>query len=464
MNIQLSSGWNLIAGSGMVLFGWFYPHFLETSSLVPYVYAAPTGLIPCPTLSMLTGLILMLRGLGSRTFSFVFAALGLFYGMFGVVRLGVWLDLVLLIGSLVLVWGVLKEKWGASDISSAPEQLWDRTVSVGLPAKNAVTGGSSSASIGTRLLVLAGLLTLILACFFLFVRPWYLRWGAADEELNRMLPGDEIVPHAAGGETRAITINAPVEQVWPWLAQLGQDRGGFYSFEVLENLVGCEMPAANRILPDKQSWKVGDRLWMYPPDKADGVGFATLRAYIPGHAMGFGTRFMGTSPSRPDDGSWSFVLEPLDDGTTRFLVRGRGAPGRSLLGVAFDRSIFEPVHFVMERRMMLDLKQLAEGGARDHTGNTAQVVLWTLTFVFFVAAIVQVVRRAAWGRPLAALFASAIVFQILTLGQPSVVLGIVLVAAVGALLWWPRSPAEHVVAGIAGGAHHGGIEGLRPSI
>lgn len=110
-----------------------------------------------------------------------------------------------------------------------------------------------------------------------------------------------------------------------------------------------------------------------------------------------------------------------------------------MLGVAFDRSIFEPVHFVMERRMMIGVKQLAQGGDRDRVVNHIHVVLWTITFGLFVAAAVMVLRRRQWMRPLAGFVAAAAVFQILTLGQPPVGIGIVLVAAVAAMLWWPRA-------------------------
>jgi hypothetical protein len=282
--------------------------------------------------------------------------------------------------------------------------------------------------------------------FFLFVRPWYVHWGATDAEAQRALPGDEIVPNAAGQETRAITIDASVERVWPWVAQLGQDRGGFYSFDLLENLVGCEMPDGDYLRPGKQTWQVGDKLWMYPPEKLNGAGSASLGAYVPGRALGFGTRAPGTSLSEPEDGSWSFVLEPLGDSATRLLIRGRGAPGRSLLGVAFDRSIFEPKHFVMERRTMIGIKQLAEGRSRDRVMNDIHVALWAVTFGLLVAAVAMVLRRVEdWRRPLAGFVIAAVVFQILTLGQPPIAIGIVLVTVVGAVLWSPvraRSPGQ----------------------
>ena len=278
--------------------------------------------------------------------------------------------------------------------------------------------------------------------FATVIRPWYLQWGTTVAERTAPLPGDEIVPGAAVQETRAITIDAPVDAVWPWVAQTGQDRGGFYSYDLLENLVGCEMPTVDSLRPDKQQWVVGDKLWMYPSTKAGGVGYAVLRVYIPGRALGFGTYFAGTKPQGPEDGSWSFVLQPLSDSTTRLLVRGRGAPGRSLLGVAFDRSIFEPMHFVMEKRMMYGIEDLAEGRARHRYVNHAQVVLWAITFAMFVAGLVSVFVGPVWRRKLAGTVTAAVVFQILTLGQPPIDVAILLMLITGAVLWWPVAPGS----------------------
>src|SRR3989442_7189202 len=110
-----------------------------------------------------------------------------------------------------------------------------------------------------RALVLLGVSIAIIVAFFIAVRPWYLRWGATDDEMRRPLPGDEIIASAVAQQTRAITIDAPVAHIWPWMAQLGQDRGGFYSFDLLENVVGCEMPTEDRLRPEKQSCRIGPK-------------------------------------------------------------------------------------------------------------------------------------------------------------------------------------------------------------
>lgn len=298
-----------------------------------------------------------------------------------------------------------------------------------------------------RLLALLGCFGALMAGFFITVRPWYQQWGATGDESVRPLPGDEIVVTGPGTpqETRAITIHAPIARVWPWVAQLGLDRGGFYSFDILENIVGCEMPTEDYLRPAKQTWKLGDKLWMYPQDKAGGVGFATLRVYEPGRVLAFGTRSGLASTASPEDGSWSFVLVPLDDSTTRFLVRGRGPASLSLLGVAFNRSVFEPVHFVMERRTMIGIKQLAEGSSRSRLLNHAQVALWAVTFGLFVAAIVLVFRREHWTVPLAGFIAAGLVFELLTLRQPPVGVGVALVCALGILITWPGRVAPHQI-------------------
>src|SRR5512136_2918459 len=95
-------------------------------------------------------------------------------------------------------------------------------------------------------------------------RRWRLRWGATEAEVQMTLPGDELVPQPKWSYTQAITIHATAEQVWPWLAQMGQGRGGFYSYEGLENLAGCDIHNADRILPEFQAVKIGDGIKLAP--------------------------------------------------------------------------------------------------------------------------------------------------------------------------------------------------------
>jgi ketosteroid isomerase-like protein len=264
--------------------------------------------------------------------------------------------------------------------------------------------------------------------FFAFVQPWYARWGATDEEVIARLPGDDIVQGAVSEQTRAITIHAPVERVWPWLAQLGQNRGGFYSYDALENLVGSDMPTDDVLRADKQAWAIGDRLWMYPPEAAEGIGFAVLRDYVPDRALAFGTHVPGAAAI--DTGSWAFVLRPLDKDTTRLLVRSRvqTTATATWLEQTFDRAVFSPMHFAMERRMMIGLKELAETGTRSRLSNHVQVGLWTVTLALLAIAVVLVFVRQFWGRALGVACATAALFAYLTLRQPPLFFGVLLVS------------------------------------
>ena len=187
-----------------------------------------------------------------------------------------------------------------------------------------------------------------LAAYVLLIRPWHLKWGATEEELKMPLPGDELVKHPKLNATHAITINAPVAEVWPWLVQVGQKRGGFYSYTWLENLVGCEMSNADQIVPEWQDLKVGDEVWLHP--KAPPLKVLAMEL---GRAIVL-------------ENSWTFVLHPIDDHTTRLIIRGRGDFNpdlkNALLNFILWRGVFEPAHFIMERKMMLGIKERAEAG------------------------------------------------------------------------------------------------------
>jgi hypothetical protein len=111
--VWVAPWWAATAGALLFAFGWIYPHFLNTSSFLPYLYSAPTGLIPCPTLSTVIGIGLILGGLGSRAWSLVLGLTGIFYGIFGGARLGVWIDWILVLGALTIVFFVLVERRGS---------------------------------------------------------------------------------------------------------------------------------------------------------------------------------------------------------------------------------------------------------------------------------------------------------------------------------------------------------------
>ncbi|MDP9983825.1 hypothetical protein J2W14_003248 [Pseudarthrobacter oxydans] len=196
--------------------------------------------------------------------------------------------------------------------------------------------------------VIAGLV----ASGYLF-RRFQLRWGATPAEADGGLPGDDFMSVAGLQSTRAITIEAPPDAVWPWLAQMGQGRGGLYSYDFLENLAGLDIHSADRIHPEWQDIKAGDRFHLAPAASADlEVGLVE-----PGNA--FVLRVPPGSPPGPFDFSWAFVLKPRPDGATRLLVRERYAYRQW-----WARCLVEAVEvasFIMSRRMLHGIKSRSEG-------------------------------------------------------------------------------------------------------
>lgn len=198
---------------------------------------------------------------------------------------------------------------------------------------------------------IAAALVVALLTGLVLARPWYMRWGSTTSELRAAWPGDELVPVANYLSQHAVTIRAPPAAVWPWLAQLGQERGGFYSYAWVENLFGLGIRNADRIHPEWQEIRAGDSVYATPP------GW-----------LGMGRRFGWRVVRAERDRvlvleNWgAFILEPRD-GATRLIVRTRGGGSDSPLELALaplGLLLFEPAHFIMQRRMLLELKRRAE--------------------------------------------------------------------------------------------------------
>ncbi len=185
------------------------------------------------------------------------------------------------------------------------------------------------------------------AVYAFAVRPWLLHWGATMKERWKSLPGGED-GSGRWRSTRAITIDAPVEDVWPWLAQLGQDRGGFYSYEWLENLAGCRMRNAEEIHPEWQSREIGETVYLH---WATGLPVTRFEPNVVLGLAGWG----------------SFVVEPLGPDRTRLFARGgwRSEPW----WLVYDL-LLELPHFVMERKMLLGIKERAERAHRPAAAGT----------------------------------------------------------------------------------------------
>lgn len=173
------------------------------------------------------------------------------------------------------------------------------------------------------------------------IRPWLQNWGSTEAERRRRYPGD--------GEgkplfkvTRAVTVHAPAEEVWKWLVQIGEDKGGFYSYDWLENLAGCHVHSADEIHPEWQNLKAGDKLVLI---------------------HGTGPHIVAVDPPRSlvIEGWGAYVIEPIDDASCRLVARSHTDRGPAAIAHLIA---MELPHAIMERRTLLGIKQRAERAVR----------------------------------------------------------------------------------------------------
>ena len=182
-----------------------------------------------------------------------------------------------------------------------------------------------------------------------------LHWGATDDEMTAALPGDELVLDADLTATRSVTVGTAADRVWPWIAQLGQGRGGFYSYDFLENLVGCDIQSADRIVREWQSVDVGDEVRLAPQ------AALTVAVVEPGRALVLRGGFPMGRTTAPYDFTWAFVLRPQLDGATRLVVRERYGYARRWVALLVEP--VELISFVMSRRMLRGIKDRAQRAA-----------------------------------------------------------------------------------------------------
>jgi hypothetical protein len=192
----------------------------------------------------------------------------------------------------------------------------------------------------------------------LFVLPWMNTWGATEPEMHATHPGDEFVPNPASQTTQAITIHAKPEQIYPWLLQIGVDRGGMYSYDWLENLMGLNVHTIDRIVPELQIATPGD-FWRFTPKDfflPDGPGVFVMKLEPARAIVGcFGAH---SAPPPPCSGTWQLILQPQSDGTTRLLLRTRTEAASPMTGVF--GAVFDPITFVMQRGMLIGFRDRIE--------------------------------------------------------------------------------------------------------
>ena len=240
-------------------------------------------------------------------------------------------------------------------VSFGPSVVLDLLLAASVAATASGTLPDPNRGLSARLLRRAAIMgSLAPWAYLLAVRPWHLRWGATEDETRRTLPGDELVAHPAWESTRAVTIQAPASEIWPWLVQMGQGRGGLYTYDWLENLAGLDIHSADRIIPELQHLEIGDSVGF------SAEGEPKVAAIEPNRLL---TLHISSNFS------WAFVLEKPDERTTRLILRSRiDAKPRQLFALAYSLFVELP-HFIMERKMLLGIKERAESGQPARTAN-----------------------------------------------------------------------------------------------
>ncbi len=249
-----------------------------------------------------------------------------------------------------------------------------------------------------RCLAVLTLIGSVLTIYLLWARPYQLRWGATDEEVQRSMPGDGLNPRPAFLATRAITIKGTPEEIWPWLLQMGYQRAGFYGYDILENLGSLGgMNSADRILPEFQHFTIGDEV---PISPAGGLVFHAIQPnqYLIWSGEGWG--------------SFTWALYPLDQDHTRLVVRVRWSydfAKPSQLGV----DVFtEFTDHLAVRKILQGIKGRIEHRIEPMAQANTEFVIYLLSaLIFALATILVLIRPLTWQSWLAG-FAAGIAWLI----------------------------------------------------
>lgn len=214
--------------------------------------------------------------------------------------------------------------------------------------------------------------------YFFIYRPLQMNWGATREEIRRVMPGDDIVPDPHFDSTRAVNIDATPEQIFPWIVQLGIKRGGWYSYDLMDNLL---KKSADRIVPEFQNIKAGDLIPMNPDAT---MGFFVKEVNPPHHMLWW---------EKADTLQWSWSLYPINDTSTRLITRIRMtyqwlSPWIPLY------LITDAGDFIMMRQSMLGIKDRAEGKKPKSVFYlTLELCCWISIFVLFIIADIRILRK-----------------------------------------------------------------------
>jgi hypothetical protein len=269
-------------------------------------------------------------------------------------------------------------------------------------------------------------LGIFLGGYLLIYRPRQLRWGATDEEVARAMPGDEIQSQPIFNATRAVTIDARPEQIWPWLVQIGYLRAGWYGYDWIDNE---GIPSADHIIPALQHLEVGDDMPIWRGNNYKVVAVEPNRSLV------------WVSASGRD--SMTLVLYPLDTSHTRLVWRKHDAPYIwTSPSIVIPQLFSDLADLIAIRQNMLGIKERAEGVTLEAPAVTyTELALWVATFLGFLVAEVGLVVRRDWLRPLLAVTETGLITIGLVLLKPPLLVDGLITLGIILGLWktyWPN--------------------------
>ncbi len=256
-----------------------------------------------------------------------------------------------------------------------------------------------------RALVAIVVVAVVVVAGFWIVGQFIPTWGATSQEVARTLPGDEIVAKPLVNWTHAITLNAPSEQVWGWVAQIGERRGAFYSYTFIENQMGNGdvYHNAERIVPE----------WQNPTP-----GTVLIQNAMALDSLERGKWYLGSSTNEMG-WTWLWFLEPINAQQTRLIVRSHIQPAgdteNPMIGAALNYG-----GFVMEQGMLQGIQARAEGNVPPSYTEPVEIVLWVATFLAALVAAIFFIWYQKWLLPLAAMLLAIVALFVFTFIQPPI--------------------------------------------
>jgi hypothetical protein len=262
----------------------------------------------------------------------------------------------------------------------------------------------------------------ILVISFSLINQWIFTWGSTRAEQQMVYPRDDILPTPLLTWTHGINIHAPVEKVWPWVAQIGEKRGGFYSYTFIENMISGHRTYinTNQILPEYQDPQPGTPII---------VGMVNWKEIKTGE-------WILAEDNIPDLGwTWLWYLQPQGD-QTRMLIRMRIQTPPGMQGSEAIKFVLNLGGFLMERNMMEGVRDRAQGFFEPLWTEYAEIAVWLVTLVCGILYAIKFVNRKEWIVPFALAVSSVLILIWFTFGQPVVWLRVVIdLGLLGGVVW-----------------------------